>query len=178
MEFLNEQVVMEALPKAETVTFTPIESGYKRVLRLEWLFSIVILLLATIILVVSVKSLQKTLFLSLLAAGWLLVAAGWFFLLNKSFPIRGYAIRDKDIIYRSGWIIRHIHICPFNRIQHITVKVGPIDRRFGFATLILYSAAPDDADLHIPGLQESMAWELKQWITQKIANEAEPSDLL
>jgi membrane protein YdbS with pleckstrin-like domain len=176
MDFLNDQVVTENLPKAEAVTFTHIEQKYLHVLRWEWLFAILVLLSAEIILVLSIKWLQRPLPIVLLAAGWLLVTAGWYFLLNKSFSIRGYAIRDKDIIYRSGWIIQHIHTCPFNRIQHITVKVGPMDRRFGFATLVLYSAAPDDADLDIPGLPETLAWELKEWITQKIADE--PADLL
>lgn len=171
MEFLNEQVHIENLPGVEQAALTPIEASYLKVLRWEWLILCIILGILIAILLYFIKPLQKVLWVSMLTGGWVLVAAAWYWLQGKSFTTKAYAIREKDVIYRSGWIIQSTHTCPFNRIQHSAVTIGPLEKRFGLASLVLYTAGSNEADLRIRGLQESAAWTLKEWITKKIADE-------
>lgn len=99
---------------------------------------------------------------------------GWWFNV-KSFHCLGYAIRQKDVIYKSGWIFQETSVCPFNRIQHCSVSSGPIDRKFGLATLRVYTAATE-GDISIPGLLEAEAFSIKEFITQKIVTDEQPGN--
>lgn len=171
MDFLNDQVNIENLPRVENVSLTPIEPSYLKVLRWEWFILCVILGILVAILLYFVKPLQQVRWMGVMVGGWALITAAWYWLQEKSFATKAYAIREKDVIYRSGWIIQSTHTCPFNRIQHSTVTIGPLEKKFGLASLVLYTAGSNEADLRIRGLQETAAWTLKEWITQKIADE-------
>ena len=173
MDFINEPFDTTLLPKTEEVVLKPVERSYLTVIRIEWTISAVILLIIAIVLIFSIRSLQNPLIISLITGGWLLLSVIYFYLQQKSFERKAYALRDKDLIYRSGWIVQKIRTCPFNRIQHSSVNTGFFDRRYGLATLVLYTAGTDDADLQIPGLKESDAYAMKEWITQKIIHEGE-----
>jgi membrane protein YdbS with pleckstrin-like domain len=171
MEFLNDQVQLENLPRVENVSLTPIHPSYLKVLRWEWLIMSAILGILVAILLYFIEPLRQALWISLIVGGWILIAAAWYWLQEKSFRTKAYAIREKDVIYRSGWIIESTHTCPFNRIQHSAVTIGPLEKRFGLASLVLYTAGSNEADLRIRGLQEATAWTLKEWITKKVADD-------
>ncbi len=172
MEFLNNTVPVDQLPRAEDAELRPIDRSYLKVLRWEWALSVLFLLVVILLLAIFIPSLRQPCWLGWLAGGWLLLTVTWFFLQEQLFRFRAYAVRERDIIYRSGWIIRQVHTCPFNRVLHCTVTAGPLERRFGIATLILYTAGPSATDLHVRGLQEAGAHALKEWITKKIADES------
>lgn len=171
MDFLNEGFDISQLPRAEDVPFTRVERSYLTVIRIEWGIVSAVLLVIAIALIFSISRLQQALWISLIATGWLLITLFYFFVQNRSFSRKAYALRDKDVIYRSGWIVQKIRTCPFNRIQHSSVNTGFFERKYGLATLVLFSAGTNDADLQIPGLKESAAYAMKEWITQKIIHE-------
>jgi uncharacterized protein len=171
MEFLNEPVHIEKLPKAEDVPFTPVEHAYLQVLRWQWAISMFLLIAIWAPFVIFIPSLQKTTIILFTTGSWALLAAIWYIIMQLSFSARAYVIRERDVMYKSGLIIRSLHVSPFNRIQHCTVTAGPLDRRYGLATLVLYTAGANATDLHIPGLKEEQAHTLKEYITKKIADE-------
>jgi membrane protein YdbS with pleckstrin-like domain len=172
MQFLNDEVDIKNLPAAEQVALSPIEPAYLKVLRWEWRIAVFILLAAITLLIWFVKPLRQQSWIIAFGTGWLVLALASWFLQLKSFQSKAYALREKDILFRSGWIFQHIHACPFNRVQHSLVAVGPLEKRFGLATLVLFTAGSNEADLRIPGLREENAWALKEWITKKIDNES------
>ena len=174
MDFLNEPFNIQLLPRAEDVPFIPVERSYLTVIRIEWAISSAILLIIGIVLIFSIQSLQHPLWILIIGGGWLLITISYFFFQARSFARKAYSLRDKDIIYRSGWIVQSISTCPFNRIQHSSVNTGFFERKYGLATLILYTAGANDADLQIPGLKEADAYGIKEWITQKIIHEGQP----
>jgi membrane protein YdbS with pleckstrin-like domain len=174
MDFINDPIDIVVLPKAEDVVFTPIEKEYLTVIRIEWAISSAVLLTIGFILIFSIESLQQPIWVTIIAVTWFLITVGYLVLQAKSFKQKAYALRDKDVIYKSGWIIQRIRTCPFNRIQHSSVSTGVFERKYGLATLILYTAGTDDADIRIPGLKETQAYTMKEWITQKIVHEKQP----
>lgn len=171
MELMNDQVHIENLPRVENVALMPIEPSYLKVLRWEWLILSVLLGVVVAVLLYFIKPLHQVKWISMLIGAWVLITTAWYWLQGKSFSTKAYAIREKDVIYRNGWIIQSTHTCPFNRIQHSAVTIGPLENRFGLASLVLYTAGSNEADLRIRGLQEATAWTLKEWITKKIADE-------
>ena len=56
----------------------------------------------------------------------------------------------------------------FNRIQHLEVRQGPIERAYGLATLAIYTAGTFSSDLQIPGLTLAKAQQLKTQLLNNI----------
>lgn len=172
MEFTNNGVDISALPRVEEVNWTPLEPSYARSLTWQWIVSWLSFLLIFAITAYFISALQKPLVYIPAAAGITLFHfAGWL-ISRKSFFLKAYALREKDILYRSGWITHHVSVCPFSRVQHCSVSSGPLDRRFKLATLRIYTAG-SDGDMVIPGLEETTAFSIKAYLSKKTGEEDE-----
>ena len=65
---------------------------------------------------------------------------------------------DEDgLEYEHGWLWRHHVSVPRSRIQHTDVTQGPYERRFGLATLVVYTAGTENASITIEGLSHQTA---------------------
>lgn len=71
-----------------------------------------------------------------------------------------------------GILFRHDTVVPFGRVQHIDVNQGPVDRFFGIATLTLHTAGSHNASVHLPGLGELLARDMREEIRSHIKREA------
>lgn len=171
MDFLNNSVNLDQLPQVQQMELKRISPDYLKVLRIELLISSLIVLIIISVLIYFIDELQKPLWTTLIGAVWLFLSVLQYFIQKKAFEATGFVIRDRDIIYRSGWLTRKLRTCPFNRVQHSSVSSGPLERKFHLATLILYTAGTDASDLRISGLQESEAVMLKEWINKKVVDE-------
>lgn len=64
----------------------------------------------------------------------------------------GYRCDDHGLEVRRGvWWHREIHV-PRSRIQHTDVSQGPLERRFGLATLHVFTAGTENAEVALGGL--------------------------
>lgn len=84
------------------------------------------------------------------------------------FKKRKYAVREKDISYKSGILFKKTTTVPFNRVQHIEIDQGPISRLFKLATLSVFTAGDSSDDLKISGLLKEDAIKIKEFISFKI----------
>lgn len=89
----------------------------------------------------------------------------------KGFHNKAYALREKDIVYRSGWLWKQTTTAPFNRVQHVSIDQGPIERQFDLAKLKIYTAGGKTSDMSIPGLAPETANQLKEYIVKKTEEE-------
>lgn len=173
MEFSNPAIDVSSLPQAEAIDLQPIERSYWKVLQLEWLITSVILLAGGGLLIFFIKSLHKNWVFALAAGAWLLIIVCRYWLMRESFNRTAYAMREKDVLYRTGYIIRSLHICAFNRIQHCSIHAGPLERQWGLASISLFTSG--SADLKIPGLTEATAANIREFIMQKIKSDEQPA---
>lgn len=171
MDFLNEEIDLATLPRAENINFNPAAPQYYHILRIGWLISSIVLVMVLVAVFVFIPFLQSTLWITVAASCIIVITVIHFISTKKSYQNLGFAIREHDITCRSGWFVTRIRTTPFNRIQHSNVMVGPLERRYGLATLVLYTAGSDDADLHVRGLRQEEAYRLKDWITEKVLHE-------
>ena len=171
MEFNNPSINATLLPKAEDVNLQPIEATYWKVLQLEWLITTIIFLAVGASAIFFIKAIQTPLIIGLAAGAWLLISLTSYWIKYQSFKRKGYAMREKDALYRSGWIFRELKVCPFNRIQHCSVHAGPLERRWGLASISLYTAGSEGSDLRIPGLTEATAATIREFIMQKVRSD-------
>ena len=84
------------------------------------------------------------------------------------FKKRKYALREKDISYKSGIFFKKLTTVPFSRVQHIEIDEKPISRLFGLASLSVYTAGDSSDDLVIKGITKEIASQIKEFISTKI----------
>lgn len=72
----------------------------------------------------------------------------------------GYTERDDDLLVRRGVAFRQLIVVPYGRMQFVDVTDGPLQRRFGLATVQLHTAAAK-TDARIPGLAPAEAARLR-----------------
>lgn len=92
---------------------------------------------------------------------------------TKRFASKSYALREKDIVYKSGWLWQHVTTVPFNRVQHVSIDQGPIERNFNLSKLKIFTAGGSASDITIPGLRPETADYLKEFIVKKTQDEEE-----
>jgi membrane protein YdbS with pleckstrin-like domain len=60
-----------------------------------------------------------------------------------------YEIRDREIDLRFGVFTHTRQLIPISRVQHVDTRRGPLQRRFGLATVVFFTAA---GSIEIPAL--------------------------
>lgn len=172
--FLNAEIKIDSLPIFQTVLFNPLQKSYLTVKRISISIWMSILLGVIFLSYQFVNKLNEPLFLWIGLTVWFLILILAFISASISFRYSGYAIREKDILYRSGWIFTKISIIPLNRIQHVSLHSGPIERKFGLASIKLFSAGGDDHDdFSIKGIPQETADQIREWLAQQINIDSE-----
>jgi membrane protein YdbS with pleckstrin-like domain len=92
--------------------------------------------------------------LGVAALGW-----GWV-IVGRSVRSWGYAERAEDLLVTRGVLNRQLVVVPYGRMQFVDLTAGPLDRRFGLATVQLHTAAAA-SDAQIPGLVPAEAARLR-----------------
>ncbi len=174
MFFINTPINLNELPIAEQVELKPVQRKYLSLLRVEWTITAIILIaIATALLLFA----DLNIYWKIIVPGaTLLLLAFYFIQQERSFSFLAYAVRDKDVIVQKGWIIRTTKICPFNRVQNCTLNTGPLERKYGLASLSLYTAGSSGADMKLNGLSKEEAESLRQFILNKINSEDAATD--
>ncbi|HZN37473.1 MAG TPA: PH domain-containing protein [Planctomycetota bacterium] len=70
------------------------------------------------------------------------------------------------LLMRYGILFVEERAVPVKRMQHIDLVRGPIERLFGLATLVVYTAGNEGSAFRVPGLKASRAQELRDLIVQ------------
>jgi membrane protein YdbS with pleckstrin-like domain len=83
----------------------------------------------------------------------------------------GYREEEDELHVRHGLLVRYRTVVPFGRVQHIDVAQGPVERRFGLATLILHTAGTRASSIPLPGLPHPEAEQMRDRIRAKIRQE-------
>jgi hypothetical protein len=78
-----------------------------------------------------------------------------------------YDVRARDLLVEQGVLFRQTISIPLDRIQHVDTRQGPIERAFGLARVIVYTAAGMSADGSIPGLEEEEAEHLRDRLARR-----------
>ncbi|MCQ4334325.1 PH domain-containing protein [Natronomonas sp. F2-12] len=86
-----------------------------------------------------------------------------------------YQVREDSLYLRRGVVTRVETVAPYVRIQHVDTRRGPIERVFGLATTVVYTAGSRGADVAIPGLTPERAADLQTRLKQ-LAIAAEGDD--
>ncbi|PSP99674.1 hypothetical protein BRC89_03425 [Halobacteriales archaeon QS_4_70_19] len=86
-----------------------------------------------------------------------------------------YHVQADSLFLDRGVLTRVRTVVPYVRIQHVDVSRGPVERGFGLATVVVYTAGSRGADVTIPGLTPGRADELQERL-KRLAIAAEGED--
>jgi hypothetical protein len=171
MNFINDTISTQNLPTIEHISFHPLEKEYLKVSRITFYISCLIVLIAVAVAFYFIKKIQSPVVISSAAAIFIFLTISGWISMNLGFKSSGYALRDKDILYKRGWFIRKTRIVPITRIQHVSLQSGPIERKFGLASISIYTAGSQEADFTIRGISGQTAQQIKEWISTKLNEE-------
>lgn len=80
----------------------------------------------------------------------------------RSYAHTFYRVDEQGIEIRRGVHWRIVINVPRSRVQHIDVSQGPIDRRYGLGTLVIYTAGTDHAKVELGGLEHVRALRIRE----------------
>ena len=165
MSFQNLEIPLSDLPNFKSVDLNSIEKRYK---KLIWINEIFIFLLLFTLPVIGYFFDQipfwiPSSIIALISVALILRAIE----IEKGFPLKKFGTRQHDMIYQSGFFYFTETVVPYNRIQHVEIKQGPLSRLFSLYSLRLYTAGASSGDLVIDGLNKSTAEKLKAKVLDK-----------
>ncbi|HEU4496709.1 MAG TPA: PH domain-containing protein [Flavobacterium sp.] len=173
MPFTNDTIDADALPRFEEVCFSSLHKNYIKAVCASTAAVLLVLAAALGVLAYFNEELQGSAFLRLLLAiAYVVFSAALFFFNIASAKRQGYALREKDILYKRGLVSTTTTIIPFNRIQHVAIHEGAVSRLFHLAQVQVFTAGGSTSDIKIPGIAKEKAESIKGLLMQKIQNNA------
>lgn len=167
MEPFKNDVVLD-LPDITLIDFKKINEKYFKVLLINFFLFFVPLLIALIVLQIYVFSEEIKVYSIYIFLSFFLFFGLIFAYLKVSFPLRMFALREKDISYKSGLFYKKLTTVPFSRIQHVEIDEGPISRYFQLASISVYTAGDSSDDLEIRGINKEKALQIKEFLSTKV----------
>ncbi len=106
--------------------------------------------------------------LSAFVLGWWAVAvlavfSAWGWISARIYTAHlGWAVIDGAVLFRTGWIWRHMTVARFSKVQAVSMTQSPFDRRHRMASIRVDTAGAGDAShrVDIPYLAIEQATEL------------------
>lgn len=169
--FENPEIALDELPAIEELDWQALDARFVRRLLVERVLVVLLVGVASVMPGILLgDKFSPTVPLWVFAILFAVPFLSWPFI---AVPRRGYVVRDKDIIFRSGVVFRSVTAIPFNRLQHVETSSTPLDRKFDIAALQLFTAGGSGGDLKIEGLTAEVAERLRVYVLSKVGASVE-----
>lgn len=86
---------------------------------------------------------------------------------ERSYRCTSYIVDPHGLEIRQGVYWRGIISVPRSRVQHIDVVQGPMQRSYGLATLVVYTAGTEHSSVSLAGLAHPVALALRDALLPK-----------
>jgi len=83
-----------------------------------------------------------------------------------------YRVDDRGIEIRRGVFWREVINVPRSRVQHTDVSQGPLERKYGLGTLVVYTAGTDHAKVTLSGLDHAVALGIREQLMPERGTDA------
>lgn len=165
-DFTNEVIDLNQLPKYEEISLTSPDSKYWNIIIINTcIFFLITGTMLALLLFFNEDFKRYPLPISI---GYSLIVIITFLLYKASFKKRGYALREKDVVYKSGIIAEKTTIIPLNRIQHVALDEGWLSRFYKLATLEVQTAGGASGHMKIAGIPVEKAKIVKEALVKRL----------
>ncbi|MGV3546887.1 MAG: PH domain-containing protein [Pedobacter sp.] len=169
--FTNETIDLNTLPKYEETQLTTPDPKYWNIIVINLVLFLAFIGIGLTLITIFNEDAQHN---WMIWTGLYIAAAIFLFLLFRaSFKRRGFALREKDVLYKSGIIAETTTIVPLNRIQHVALNEGFLSRMFQLGTLQIYTAGGSSGDVRIAGVPIEQAKAMKEALVQRLVVNSE-----
>lgn len=162
---INRQIRTMDIQPIEELCFEHVESSYLKVVAIR-ITIVYLLLIASALLIVPLWD-NIILLIGLecaFAAAYAVNVAH----ARKIYNFKGYALRDRDISYRSGIYFTKVTTVPFCKIQQVSIRMNLVSRIFGLYYVDVINGSQSTMNqLTIPGLTLEKAERLKSLLINK-----------
>ncbi len=155
----------------EAPALIPLASGYRTVIRIQMILTVLPLAVGASVLAFIFDDLLWRgpllgAFVGLLLASVLLMPA-------RRFARWGYQLDAERLRVVRGYWFHVDTIVPFVRVQHIDVSQGPVERLCGVSTLTVHTAGTFNSVVDLPGLEPERAAAMRDAIRDRIRSDNE-----
>ena len=123
----------------------------------------------------SIADRRLWLLLALLPS-WAVVMAALAWQMRRWPPIAyrftSYVVDDAGLEIARGVYWRTVTNIPKSRIQHTDVSQGPLERRHGLGTLVVYTAGTQHSQVKLPGLEFATAQRIRAHLSPRDQGDA------
>ena len=113
--------------------------------------------------------------LPLMLLVWLAIGAAGAWFAYRRWRATFWKLDDTGLHLRRGRFWRKEILVPRSRVQHLDIERGPIERRYGLATLIVHTAGTRQHALRLAGLPDETAVALRDVL---VPDSSRPDDVL
>jgi membrane protein YdbS with pleckstrin-like domain len=85
----------------------------------------------------------------------------------------GYLMDGEELQVRRGLMTQVHTVVPLDRVQHIDIAQGPLERSFGVSRLIVHTAGTLHSQVLLPGLPRETAERMRNEIRERIRGHGE-----
>lgn len=168
MSYPFQNLEVTSLPDITKIEFKKIDKSYFKVIFINFLLVFFPLLVGLVLLHQFAFSDELKEYVIFIYLFFVAVFCFIFVYLKLGFKKRKYALREKDISYKSGLFVKKTTTVPFSRIQHVETDEKPISRVFGLSSLSVFTAGDSSDDLVIKGITKETALKIKEFVSSKI----------
>ncbi|MCJ0742539.1 PH domain-containing protein [Pedobacter montanisoli] len=165
-DFTNQPIDLDSLPQYQETPLNKPSSKYWKVIVINIFIFLILIGLGISVLVMSDQDIKAYLYLIL--SGYIFLALILFIIFRISLNKRGFALRDKDVIYKDGVIAETTTIVPLSRIQHVELNEGIFSRMFGLGTIEIYTAAGSEGKISLAGIEIELAKNIKEALIKRL----------
>lgn len=162
LDFQNNTLNIDGLPRFETVEGHSVAPAYLKVLRIIYVFWLIVLI--GVLIVLKFKANPPVPFYYALIGVLTFVFSLIIIEIEKGFQKRKFGIREKDILFQRGFFVYKETLVPYKRIQHIELRQSLLFKIFKLFSLKIYTAGSSSGDLSIKGLNQIDADKIKAQI--------------
>jgi len=83
-----------------------------------------------------------------------------------------YRVDQNGLEIKRGVFFRAVVNVPRSRVQHTDVSQGPLQRRYGLATLVVHTAGTSSAEVHLSGLTHEIALSIRDHLLPRNTEDA------
>ena len=155
----------------ENLSLTPLDRGLLRLMQIRGLIAGCVLVGAALVGELWVRTVAD-LPSGLLAGAALLLLlylAAW--APQRRYRAWGYGMDGEELQVRRGVWTRVHTVVPLDRVQHIDVSQGPLERMLGICSLVLHTAGTLHSQIVVPGLTRDSAERMRDEIRGRIREE-------
>ncbi|MDN5203461.1 PH domain-containing protein [Fulvivirgaceae bacterium BMA10] len=166
--FKNSAINIEELPNVQELQTERLSPGYLKILRIQSNIFFLVISVGFLTLLIFRLDISNILVQIIAGVIWLFVLIAINLYIPKAFNKKGYAIRERDIVFKTGIWWKKSVVVPFNRIQHCELHQGPLSKIFNLFSLTIFTAGGSSSDLRIPGLMQDDALRIKEFLLTNI----------